>query len=215
MPDLEAARLVDYFDKIPIDKEAVAFFSAIPHANAYLTDTKTLRVAPFYSRVAKKDGSDSFFAEIINSEHTIPQALLLLRNDIASLEYKFGAKAEGDVKPDTVALVHLAPKLTGYRDTIHGGILASVLDEIVGFNVDGLCSCAEAQENKRSRQRLYTAYLNTTYRRPVPPGVYAVESRLVKRDGRKWFLKGRIVGKNDETYVEADVLYIQSKDSVL
>lgn len=215
MPDLQANRLLDWVGKVPVDKDAVDFFSANPGVKPYVADSK-FEPVPFYSRIPKNDAEDTFFAETIKSPQTIPRALLLLRSDIAHLRYDFetGPAAAGE-EPDTVALVQIGSKLNGYRDTIHGGMLASLLDEAVGFNVDALCSCAEAQEKKQSRARLYTAYLNTTYKRPAQPGVYAVESRLVKRDGRKWYLKGRIVGDDGAVYTEADVLYIRARDGAL
>ena len=221
MPDLESARLLDFIGKMPVDQDAVDFFSAIPHVKPYLDSSRDLLPVPFYSRSPKVDGADTFFGETIKSPGTIPHALLLLRGDIARLEYKFddpataAAAATTTWQPDTVALFQLGTKLNGYRDTTHGGLLASLLDEVVGYTVDGLSSCAEAEQGGASRSRLYTAYLNTMYRKPVSPGVYAVESRLVKRDGRKWFLQGRIVGAGGVVHTEAEVLYIQSRDGVL
>ncbi|ATY67407.1 Thioesterase superfamily member 4 [Cordyceps militaris] len=215
MPDLQSARLLDFIRTMPVDQAGIDFFSSIPHTKAYLEPARDLLPVPFYSRAPKVDGADTFFGETVNSRDTIPHALLLLRGDIARLAYSFDDRG---CRPDTVALVQLGTKLNGYRDTTHGGLLAALLDEVVGFNVDGLCSCVEAQEAPAagpSRNRLYTAYLNTSYKRPVSPGVYAVESRLVRRDGRKWFLQGRIVGAEGAVYTEAEVLYIQSRDSVL
>ncbi|KAK8149855.1 hypothetical protein G3M48_005293 [Beauveria asiatica] len=225
MPDLQSARLVDFVGKVPIDQAAVDYFSTVPHTAAYLDRSRDMLPVPFYSRSPKTDSADTFFGETIKSPDTIPHALLLLRGSIARLEYKFddssssSSSSSGSLsswQPDTVALFQLGVKLNGYRDTTHGGVLASLLDEVVGYNVDGLCGCIEAQQGSgASRNRLYTAYLNTTYKRPVSPGVYAVESRLVRRDGRKWFLEGRIVGAEGVVHTEAQVLYIQSRDGVL
>ncbi|OAA36928.1 thioesterase family protein [Beauveria brongniartii RCEF 3172] len=225
MPDLQSARLVDFVGKVPIDQAAVDYFSTVPHAGAYLDRSRDLLPVPFYSRSPKTDAADTFFGETIKSPDTIPHALLLLRGSIARLEYKFddsssssssSSASSSSGQPDTVALFQLGIKLNGYRDTTHGGVLASLLDEVVGYNVDGLCGCIEAQQGSgASRNRLYTAYLNTTYKRPVSPGVYAVESGLVRRDGRKWFLEGRIVGAEGVVHTEAQVLYIQSRDGVL
>lgn len=222
MPDLEALRLHDFIGKAPIDKDAIAFFSTIPHIKTYLDDLDALQPVPFYSRTPAPDTSEnSFFNETLNSKDTIPHALLLLRRDIARLEYSFDNASNATDKgasdiPEIVALFSLGPKLNGYRDTVHGGMLAVLLDEVVGFNVDGLMGCVEAQETNGARARQYTAYLNTTYKRPVTaPGVYAVESRLVKRDGRKWFLEGRIVGQDGAVYTEAEVLYVKARDGAL
>ncbi|KAM3509085.1 hypothetical protein MY10362_000794 [Beauveria mimosiformis] len=219
MPDLQSARLVDFVGKVPIDQAAVDYFSTVPHASAYLDRSRDLLLVPFYSRSPKSEVADTFFGETIKSPDTIPHALLLLRGSIARLEYKFddsSSASSSSWQPDTVALFQLGIKLNGYRDTTHGGVLASLLDEVVGYNVDGLCGCIEAQQGSgASRNRLYTAYLNTTYKRPVSPGVYAVESRLVRRDGRKWFLEARIVGAEGVVHTEAQVLYIQSRDGVL
>ncbi|KAJ3479684.1 hypothetical protein NLG97_g8257 [Lecanicillium saksenae] len=215
MPDLESQRLLDFIGKMPIEEGAVEFFSSKPESKAYLDKCKNLLPVPFYSRLPKKDGADTFFGETIKSHDTLPYALLLLRSDIASLKYDFGQVSAEGRGPDTVCLFQIGSKLNGYRDTTHGGLLASLLDEVVGFNVDGLCSCIEAQSENKPRTRLYTGYLNTSYRKPVSPGIYAVESRLVKRDGRKWFLKGQVVGTDGTVYTEAEVLYIQSRDSLL
>ncbi|OAA58772.1 hypothetical protein ISF_06555 [Cordyceps fumosorosea ARSEF 2679] len=222
MPDLQSARLLDFIGKMPIDQDALDFFATVPHANAYLDRSghDGLIPVPFYSRAPKVDGADTFFGETLRSRDTIPHAVLLLRADIARLTYEFDGHDDDD-RPDTVALFHIGTKLNGYRDTTHGGLLASLLDEVVGFNVDGLCSCIEAaataagEQQTSSRNRLYTAYLNTTYKKPVSPGAYAVESRLVRREGRKWFLRGRVVGAEGAVHAEAEVLYIQSRDSVL
>ncbi|KAM3500517.1 hypothetical protein MY11210_009506 [Beauveria gryllotalpidicola] len=227
MPDLQSARLIDFIGKVPVDQAAVDYFSTIPHAGAYLDRSRDLLPVPFYSRSPKIDGADTFFGETIKSRDTIPHALLLLSGAIARLEYKFDGVSSSSSsassssslsswQPDTVALFQIGTKLNGYRDTTHGGLLASLLDEVVGFNVDGLCGCIEAQQGSgASRSRLYTAYLNTTYKRPVSPGVYAVESQLVRRDGRKWFLEARIVGAEGVVHTEAQVLYIQSRDGIL
>lgn len=215
MPDLESQRLLDFIGKLPVEEGAVEFFSSVPEAKAYMDKCKDLIPVPFYSRLPKKDGADTFFGETIKSKETLPHALLLLRSDIASMQYDFGNVSTAGWRPDTVCLFQIGPKLNGYRDTTHGGLLASLLDEVVGFNVDGLCSCVESQSDNKHRTRLYTGYLNTSYKKPVSPGFYAVESRLTKREGRKWFLKGRIVGADGAVYTEAEVLYIQSRDSAL
>ncbi|KAJ6786357.1 hypothetical protein PWT90_05142 [Aphanocladium album] len=216
MPDLESHRLLDFIGKMPVEEGTVEFFSSAPQSKAYLDKCAAdLFPVPFYSRQPKSDGGDTFFGDTLKSADTLPHALLLLRHDIASLRYNFDQVSAEGWRPDTVCLFQVGPKLNGYRDTTHGGLLASLLDEVVGFNVDGLCSCIEAQGENKPRTRLYTGYLNTSYRKPVSPGFYAVESRLVKRDGRKWFLKGQIVGADGAVYTEADVLYIQSRDSLL
>lgn len=53
--------------------------------------------------------------------------------------------------PDFVVFVQLGPDLSGFQDTVHGGVLAALLDKALGL-------CAEATELvSNSHTRLYTA----------------------------------------------------------
>ena len=84
-----------------------------------------------------------------------------------------------------------------YSGKVHGGLLATILDEAFAE----ICSPA------------VTARLNVTYRNPTPPGsLILVEVWLAKAEGRKRWVEGRINSfEHDKgpgtTLVEADALF--------
>lgn len=54
-----------------------------------------------------------------------------------------------------------------------------------------------------------TAFLNVTYKRPVPtPGVVVVKSWVDKVEGRKLWTKGEIVGSEGTVLALAEALFI-------
>ncbi|PIG86240.1 hypothetical protein AARAC_004697 [Aspergillus arachidicola] len=205
---------IEFITTVPIDQESLAFFSVRPSAAPYLSDASTLQPIPFATRFVKKDNSDTFFSQTINTDDTISQALALIRKDILRIDPKLGERElQSSSDPDVVLLVHLGSQLNGFQDTIHGGVLASLLDEAFSCCVESLSCCIDLKEQRAFNQRLYTASLNITYRQPVSsPGVYIVEARLGRRDGRKWFLDGRVLGEDGVARVEAKSLWIRAKD---
>jgi acyl-CoA thioesterase FadM len=63
--------------------------------------------------------------------------------------------------------------------------------------------------NSSSREELYTARLNISYRRPVKtPGTVIAKSWLDKKEGRKWVVKGLLENSKGEVCAEVDRLWI-------
>ncbi|KAH0544998.1 hypothetical protein FGG08_000924 [Glutinoglossum americanum] len=110
-----------------------------------------------------------------------------------------------------VALSYLGPDLCGHPGVIHGGLLATMLDE-------GLARCCfPALPNKAG----VTANLNITYRKPTPAGSFvALRAKTVKVEGRKAWVEGHIetLPKGDEepvVLVEASALFIEPRQAWL
>ncbi|HZS36801.1 MAG TPA: PaaI family thioesterase [Polyangia bacterium] len=81
----------------------------------------------------------------------------------------------------------------GFSRAIHGGITASLLDEVVGvacgLRTDGKCATVE---------------LNVTYRRPLLEGVEVrAEGWYVRRHGRFVFGAGKLIDPNGLTIATA------------
>ncbi|GIK02911.1 hypothetical protein Aspvir_006976 [Aspergillus viridinutans] len=173
--------------------QSVNFFSAQPCTRPYLHDISAYQPIPFFSRYDKGDTSDTFFNETLRTARTIPHALAVARKEVLNLRDKAADEwLTGSAgQPDYVLLVQFASGLNGYRDTVHSGVLASLLDEALGCCVEGFRQQLKAGE----RTALYTANLNVSYRAPVAsPGVYVIKAWLARRDGRKWFLEAQVVG---------------------
>lgn len=106
-----------------------------------------------------------------------------------------------------VWMCYLSTDLCGHVGIVHGGMLATILDEGLGR-----CSFASLPNHIG-----VTASLTVNYRKPVPAGSYVVlKAETTKAEGRKVWVKGRIELLNqDETpgtvLAEAEALFIEPK----
>ena len=59
---------------------------------------------------------------------------------------------------------------------------------------------------------MYTARLDTVYRKPVQtPGVVAVKAWMTRKEGRKWWARGQIVDKEGEVLTDSEGLWIEAR----
>lgn len=103
----------------------------------------------------------------------------------------------------------MGPALCGHPGIVHGGLLATLLDE-------GLArTCFPALPNKVG----VTASLKIDYRVPCPANSYVVlKARTTKVEGRKAWVKGwiELLGEDDGTglvLAEAEALFIEPKNA--
>ncbi|KAJ5794083.1 hypothetical protein N7457_000682 [Penicillium paradoxum] len=108
-----------------------------------------------------------------------------------------------------VSLMYLGSDVCGHQGIIHGGLLATLLDE-------GLARCCfPALPNKVG----VTANLNIDYRAPAMANQYVVlRAETVKVEGRKAWVEGRIEtlpadGKDPLVLVEAKALFIEPRQA--
>jgi acyl-coenzyme A thioesterase PaaI-like protein len=106
-----------------------------------------------------------------------------------------------------VCLVYLGNKVCGHPGMVHGGLLATLMDE-------GLArTCFAALPNKVG----VTANLQINYRAPCKAGQFVVlKGETTKVDGRKAFVKGRIEtltpdGSPGKVLVEGEALFVEPK----
>ena len=109
--------------------------------------------------------------------------------------------------PRLTQISYLGPDLCGHPTIVHGGLLATLLDE-------GLArACFPALPNKVG----VTASLRIDYRAPCPAGSYVVlKAETTKVEGRKAWVKGWIEqltedGEPGVKYCEAEALFIEPK----
>jgi thioesterase superfamily protein 4 len=97
-----------------------------PWAAALINDPKWTRTTTG-SRVPKVSGEDSFFAETLATDRTM-RACLTLR----PVE-----EADGDMPyKEIVTIVDLGNGVDGYPQTCHGGMVATLMDEVCGVLVN-------------------------------------------------------------------------------
>ncbi|KAI8814082.1 HotDog domain-containing protein [Cladochytrium replicatum] len=97
---------------------------------------------------------------------------------------------------EVIEILHFGKSLCGHDGIVHGGFLATILDE----------ATAKTAIPHLPGKTGFTANLNINYRRPVPADrFYIAYSRLTKVDGRKAFTEGKI---RAVVHVEATALFI-------
>ncbi|KAF8053825.1 thioesterase superfamily protein [Tricharina praecox] len=98
----------------------------------------------------------------------------------------------------TCLLVSLGTGMNGHGGILHGGIVSTLLDMATGSAVVALA---------------FTAYLNVTFRKPVPtPSVVLCRGWLVRREGRKLFIRGTVEDGEGGVYAEADSLFVEVRE---
>ncbi|PGG95173.1 hypothetical protein AJ79_10213 [Helicocarpus griseus UAMH5409] len=107
-----------------------------------------------------------------------------------------------------VSMLYLGTDVSGHPGLVHGGLLATVLDETLAR------CCFPALPNGIG----VTANLNINYRSPAPAGSYFVVRAETERvEGRKAFVKGWIEtlpddGKEPVIVAEATALFVEPKN---
>ncbi|KAF2667517.1 Thioesterase/thiol ester dehydrase-isomerase [Microthyrium microscopicum] len=108
---------------------------------------------------------------------------------------------------ELVSIAWLGPDVCGHPGIVHGGLLATLMDE-------GLArTCFAALPNKVG----VTAHLELDYRSPCKAGQFVVmRGQTTKVEGRKAYVKGRIEtaptdGAPGRTLVEGTALFVEPK----
>jgi uncharacterized protein (TIGR00369 family) len=97
----------------------------------------------------------------------------------------------------TIARVKLTSRYEGPPGHIHGGILATLLDEAMG------------KVNKLFDTVSMTRHMEIEYLRPSPLNqTHTVIGRFVRRDGRKMFMEGEVRNEAGEVLVRSKGLFI-------
>lgn len=112
-------------------------------------------------------------------------------------------KIIGDTDELIVARISVGKNLDGHTGIVHGGILALLMDDLMGiaFHVMGI-------------PMAFTANLNIDYRTPVMANSQVVvRIKCKQREGRKLYFVAQMTSPdNSVLYVEASSLYIVPKE---
>ncbi|GAA6061944.1 hypothetical protein JCM10212_001986 [Sporobolomyces blumeae] len=105
-------------------------------------------------------------------------------------------------KKEAVFVLHVGSGLCGHEGVVHGGLLATVLDESLGRT---------ALLNLPSNIGV-TATLSLKYKKPTFAAQYIViKTRLDDQRGRKAWVSGVIENTEGEKLVEAEALFVEPK----
>lgn len=110
------------------------------------------------------------------------QTLFVISDKFLAEFNDIGQLLDGD-KNHSYTFFHLGDKLSGHPNIVHGGFVATLLDEL---------TCGLGIQNFESKKAV-TANLNIDYRQPCYSNSYiVVKCNVVARSGRKCVVRGEV-----------------------
>lgn len=103
----------------------------------------------------------------------------------------------------SVTFFHLGSNLSGHEGIVHGGLLATLLDEL---------TCRLAFQNFHSKKGV-TANLNINYRKPCfVNSKVMIKCEVIKKLGRKCWIKGSVYNMDtDDLLTDCECLVIEPR----
>lgn len=173
------------------------YFQSIPWC-AKLLEEPNIVITPALSREYKESTEDALFAETLKSDDTIRAFLSF---------YKQPATAEVARIDEIHTLLSLGYRVNGYPHLCHGGIVATILDEVMG----SLLSVNKALGHIKGSS--VTAYLNVTYLKPVAtPQTVLVTARLRDVKRQKYYVEALVKDSCGVVLAKAEALWIGLKE---
>src|SRR5215469_10640366 len=162
---------------------------------ADLLDDPAFIITQTISRQDKSSTEDALFAETLKTEDTISACLSMYKRPTT-----------GVARIDEVrTLLTLGYRLNGYPHVCHGGIVSTIMDEVMGM----LLSVNKDLEGAIVREATVTASLNITFIKPVKtPGTVLVTAKFKDITGRKYFIESSVRDANGVVLAKAEALWI-------
>lgn len=200
---------------------AITHLRTHPWANSLISSTDYTPIPTDSRRFKTSTGEDGFFAGTLATPNTIPHVLTLQRLKLtppptSPPTWLPATKADaaaaskptpGANPPDIIMIFDLGtPGVSGHPSTVHGGIVATLIDEAMSLAVSAHTS-PPGSENAESenaeinpRGKIFTAQLDVRYRRRVTtPALLVVRSKVVARVGRKFWVRAQAVQEDEES----------------
>ncbi|KAM7187370.1 putative thioesterase [Rhypophila sp. PSN 637] len=178
-----------------IDAE-IAQFRAIPWCAKILSDS-SLVIDQSFSRFEKPKFEDALLSHTLNTPETIP----------GFITFYTEPKDPKAMVTELNAFISLGNLIDGWGGICHGGIIMTMLDEVMGQ-----LPAVNKLRGVMNDIQLMTAYLNTTFLKPVKtPTTVMVTSRLVKQEGRKYFIDGVIRDEHGTEMAKGKALFVMLK----
>ncbi|MCJ1380429.1 hypothetical protein MMC17_003532 [Xylographa soralifera] len=172
------------------------YFQSIPWCAKLLADPNFI-VIPISTRQFKKSTEDALFAETLKTGDTIRAWTALFRQP-----------APGATKIEEVyTLISLGYRLNGYPHICHGGIVATIMDEVMSTVLS-----VNKSRNGVSGGAV-TASLNVSFLKPVwTPQVVLVTAKFGEIKGRKLYVESTVRDNDGIVLAKAEALFMRIDD---
>ncbi|KAG6363903.1 hypothetical protein INS49_009006 [Diaporthe citri] len=188
----------------PPPEDDIKHFRSIPWCLKHLQPPDTeLIITSAYSRSRKPNSEDALFSGTINSPSTLSHFILFYPRPTEPRS----------VLPEIKGLITLGGDLDGHPGICHGGIVATIFDEVLGYAAPAGRLAGEGQgAGGRPVPSYVTAYLNTTYLRPVrTPGTILVVASTTRVEGRKIWVEASMEDGRGDKLARAEALFVEVK----
>lgn len=183
----------------PPTESTIANLRKIPWCAKLLSD-KDLAAYISPSRRLKPDGADKLWCLTLNSKTTIAEYVAL---------YTPPQTADAPIA-ELKAILTLGSDLNGFPDICHGGMIATILDEVMGELIN-----VNLKHRTIKRTSYMTGYLNTSYNgKVVTPGSILVVARLDKISGRKLFISATVEDGKGTVLTKGEALFIGLREPI-
>ncbi|KAL5359107.1 hypothetical protein BJX96DRAFT_164215 [Aspergillus floccosus] len=193
----------------------VAHFNSIPWvANFLRDDSYTLIPTRTHHKKESLKSEDSFFTKALNTPTTISACIMQVKPP-QSNRPKPPNPSPSRITPaeEIRAFFTVGEDIMGPPGAMHGGAVASILDQVLGQLLMAGGHCGGVVDHAEQQfEGPVTAYLNTTYVRRVPaPGTVVVYGRLKEAiEDRKWKVEGEIRDSEGRVLSRAECLFVKT-----
>lgn len=187
----------------------LTFFRSIPWCASILDDSQRA-IIPTNSRFPKDSTEDSFFGDTLNSDRTVSACVSLYKTPLSP-----NAQIE-----EVITLLSLGAGVNGYPHVCHGGMIATILDEVMGILLsvnkdreeDSARTILGRSPSARQRMATVTAELLVKYLMPVAtPQTVCVRVWFSKCEGRKLWVQGTIEDDRSTVLARGEGLFVKTE----
>lgn len=203
-----------------------AYFKAIPWCAELLADPNYV-IAPSRYGAPIPGGRGAFFTTTLATDATIKACIYQIRSD-TRLQHDSDVPSPRAAVSEVRALMDTAGGVNGFPGVAHGGFVAAIIDEVMGFLINSNRAAATestAVPGNGAAQpyvpmsapgsAVMTAELTTTYRRPVPTGeVLLLRTWIESVEGRKMYVRATIEAAERRVLAEGRALFLALKPGV-
>lgn len=177
-----------------------AHFNIIPWCAELLHDPNFI-ITTTRSRRPKASTEDILIFKTLNTNETIKHCLSLYKQPPIGA----GVSWIEEVR----VLVTLGSEMNGGPEMLHGGIAATIMDEVMS-NLMTLNNETHQDNEHPSSTSAVTARLDVSYFRPIKtPGTYVVVVRCKGKEGKKFDLQAEIRNGKGVVLARADSVWVR------
>ncbi|EKV05527.1 Thioesterase family protein [Penicillium digitatum] len=196
---------------------AIAHLRTNSWANNLISSADYSPVETDSRRLKPTTGEDGYFAQTLNTTSTIPHCLTLQRRNLTSAPTEVPTwlpatkqDAAPAMKPtpgtdpaDIIMIYDLgSPGLSSHPSTVHGGIVATLIDETMSLAVAAFTNTPTALSTteQNPRGKIFTAQLDVRYKQRVTtPALLVVKARVIGRVGKKFWVRAQALQEDEES----------------